>query len=76
MPTLVLRGRRWVPAIPLKAPIDVRIRCAHEWTECVYDTGQTAWNYFGCIRCGATKEAANLPADGRSWIGRLLCERS
>jgi hypothetical protein len=70
---------RWVPAIPLKAPIDVRWMCEHEWTPHVYEQGWDAWNYFDCVRCGVGIEAGVQPEDGawpiRSWIARHIWRR-
>lgn len=69
-------GGRRVPAIPLRAPLDVRWRCRHVWTPHVYDNGMTAWNYFDCVRCGADVEAGVQPANGpwriRSWVAGKL----
>lgn len=63
---------RWVPAIPLKAPIDMRLKCRHEWTEHVHDEGWTSHLDWDCLRCGTTTENAARPRDGRSWLGRLF----
>lgn len=68
-----LIGGRWVPAIPLKAPIDVRWCCDHRWTPHVYPQGWDAWNYFDCVRCGVNVEAGVQPENGpwliRRWLG-------
>ena len=67
----------WVPAVPLKAPVDVRWCCSHEWTPHIYEgTGWTAQNYFDCLRCGAEIEAGVQPHDGprraRRWLALRL----
>lgn len=54
----------WVPAIPLKAPWDVRIRCDHRWYPA---DPMIAW---ACLRCGAERDGH--PRDGRGFIGGLL----
>lgn len=70
---------RWVPAIPLRAPIDVRWNCSHRWTPHVHDSGETSHVDYDCTRCGAATEAGAWPEDGpyrlRAWIARKLWKR-
>lgn len=56
-------GGRWVPAIPAKAPLGVRLRCSHRWTPVVHEHG-TSWLDYGCIVCGALVERPATPKDG------------
>jgi hypothetical protein len=64
MPNQTLIAGRWVPAIPLRAPIDVRWRCDHRWTPHVHSTGAESTVDFDCTRCGDSCEAAGRPNDG------------
>lgn len=73
--TMACINGRWVPAIPIKAPIDVRWMCEHQWTPHVYEQGWDAWNFFDCTRCGAACEAANRPDPGAWKIRRWVAER-
>lgn len=70
---------RWVPAIPCKAPIDVRWSCSHAWALHVHDDGSVSHLDFDCIHCGATTETAGWPMNGpyriRGWIARKLWGR-
>lgn len=67
---------RWVPAVPLRAPVDVRWACDHRWTPHVHDNGMTSHVDYDCLRCAATTEAATRPDDGpwpiRSWIAERV----
>jgi hypothetical protein len=63
-------GGAWVPAIPLKAPLALRLRCSHAWTPHAFEYGDPprlglSPVDFDCVRCGATREAAALPHPGR-----------
>lgn len=73
--TMACVNGRWVPAIPLKSPVDVRWCCEHEWTPHVYSSGEDAWNFFDCVRCGAETEAANCPEPGVWRVRRWIAER-
>lgn len=69
-------GGRWVPSIPLKAPIDVRWACDHRWTPHVHPSGAESWLDWDCMRCGAEFENATPPVNGpwriRSWIAERV----
>ena len=67
-------GGRWVPAVPLRAPLLYRWRCSHQWTPHIYEQGWTAWNFFDCTRCGASTEAAYQP-DNHPWRVRSAIAR-
>lgn len=68
----------WLPAVPLRAPLGVRLRCDHRWTphafeyQASYGTAVSLSPVdFDCTRCGATKEAGAPPEDG-PYRGRLV----
>ncbi len=71
-----LRGGRWVPAIPVRGPIDTRWLCSHRWTPHVHENGMTSWVDYDCLNCGDGCEAGVPPDDGpyrlRYWIARKL----
>lgn len=54
----------WREAIPMRAPIDVRIRCEHRW---IPADPMIEW---GCARCGERRDG--MPRDGFGLLGRLL----
>lgn len=53
----------WRPAIPLKAPIDIRWRCDHRF---IPIDSMIGW---ACIRCGVERDG--MPPDGHDWPYRL-----
>lgn len=55
--------RVWMPAIPLRAPIDVRWRCDHRWTP---TDPMIEW---GCLNCGVRRDG--VPKNGYDWPYRL-----
>lgn len=73
-------GGVWVPAIPGRAPYDVRWCCTHEWTPlAVIGSDGTFLGYshidYGCLRCGAVTDAAGAPPavwPMRRWIAERL----
>jgi hypothetical protein len=71
---------RWVEAIPMRAPVDVRWACEHDWTPYVHPSGEASWVDYGCVRCGAMMEAGSWPEGGRwrvrSWIARRVFRRA
>lgn len=67
-------GGSWVPAIPLKAPLGVRLRCDHRWVAHAFEYRREDWPEprcglspvdYDCTRCGAAREAGAWPRDGR-----------
>ncbi len=67
---------RWVPAIPLRGPIDVRWLCEHEWTPHVFENGHESSIDYDCQHCGTAREFGAWPEDGpdpiRRWIAHKL----
>lgn len=67
-------GGQWVPAIPMRAPLDVRLRCAHRWVPHAFEYRRADWSEprcgfspvdYDCVHCGAQREAGAWPQDGR-----------
>lgn len=65
-----------MPAVPVKAPVDVRWRCEHEWTPHVHDNGMTSHVDYDCLRCGTGREFGSWPKNGpdpiRRWVACKL----
>lgn len=82
-PMRFLEAAGWIPAVPLRAPVDVRWHCSHEWTaHAVVHKGKLlGYSHvdYDCLRCGATTEAGTHPEDGfyglRKRIARRLWRR-
>lgn len=63
-------GGAWIPAIPLRAPLGVRLRCEHRWVaHAVVAEDGTLLGLspvdYDCTRCGGAREAGAWPRDGR-----------
>jgi hypothetical protein len=60
----------------LRGPIDVRWKCAHEWTPHVFPGGHESSIDYDCLRCGTAREFGAWPENGpdpiRRWIARKL----
>jgi hypothetical protein len=73
--TIACINGRWVPAVSLKAPVDVRWVCHHRWTPHVHSSGDTSWTYFDCLSCGVGIEAGSQPDDGQWKLRSQIAER-
>lgn len=65
----------WYPAVPLKAPLDVRWMCEHDWTPHRHDSGETSFVDWDCLRCGAEAESGHAPPKPwrvRRWLAAHL----
>lgn len=64
-PRVCIAGR-WVPAVPMRAPIDVRWVCEHEWTPHVFPNGHESTIDYDCLNCGTAREFGAWPERPRS----------